>query len=370
LAKKITIVLQTRRDPHSSVLLTYQALSAELARRGYAVSIRTPEDFPAARRFAGRLTPILYPIAVASWMRRQRASLDIVVFHSYAGWLAAATGATGRTAVVVSFHGVEPMYHRELLIETSGRLSRRYRFLQERLMPMFLKTACRRAARVTCLNRAERNFLVEQGWASAERVVTVAHGVHDRFFLEPRAPRPVRTLLFVAQWLPIKGIETLRAAYTDLARRHPALSLVCAGTLFAADHVKAGFPADVRDRVTVLPRVDHPKLVDVYRDADVFVFPSNYEGFGVAVLEAMAAGLPVVATSTGVAGDALVDRESAIMVPPRDPAALVRAIDALISDAALRSRVGAGARASAETYRHAARITEWADALTTIDRVS
>ena len=370
MAKKIAIVLQTPRDPHSSVLLTYAALSAELTRRGYTVTVFTPAEFPAARRFAGRLTPLVFPVAVAAWMRRQRDALNVVVFHSYAGWLAEATGATGRAAVVVSFHGIEPMYHRALMTAASGRLSRRYRFLQERLMPMFLRTACRRARRVTCLSREERRFLIENGYAPDDRVVTVAHGVADRFFLAERAPRPVRTLLFVAQWLPMKGIDTLRAAFVELARRYADLRLVCAGTLRSAADVTAAFPAGIRERVTVFPRVDGTHLTDIYRDADIFVFPSNYEGFGVAVLEAMAAALPIVTTATGVAGDALADRESAMIVPPRDPAAIVRAVDALVSDDALRARVSAGARSAAETYRETARVREWADALTAIDRVS
>lgn len=369
MAKKIAIVLHTPRDQQSSVFLTYAALSTELARRGYAVTILTPEDFPAARRFAGRLRPLVYPVAVAAWMRRHAAAFDVVVFHSYAGWLAETAGATGRAAVVVSFHGIEPMYHRALR-ETSGRLSRRYRFLQERLMPLFLRAACRHARRVTCLSREERRFLVDGHYVADDRLVTVAHSVHDRFFLDPRSGRPVRTLLFVGQWLPMKGIDALGAAFVELARRDADLRLVCAGTLVPAAAVTRSFPDDVRDRVSVLPRVDQSRLVDVYRDADVFVFPSHYEGFGVAVLEAMAAALPIVATATGVAGDALADRESALRVPPRDPAAIVRAVDALVADAALRARVAAGARRAAEAYREAARISEWADALTAIDRVS
>lgn len=369
-SKTLAVVVQTPRDRHSSVLLTYEALAVELTRRGYTVSIVTPQDFPIARRLAGRLTPFVYPIAVAWWMLRHRRSLDIVVFHSYAGWLALATGATGTTAVCVSFHGLEPMFHRELAIEAPGRLSRRYRFLQERLMPMFLQTACRNADRVTCLNQAERAFLIESGWAPAERIVAVAHGVQDRFFLEARPRRPVRTLLFVAQWLAIKGTEALRDAFTALARRHAELELLCVGTLAPAADVLAGFPDEARSRVTVLPRVDHAKLVEHYRRADVFIFPSNYEGFGVALLEAMAAGLPIVSTSAGVAGDALEDRQSALIVPARDAAALAGAVETLIADEALRSRLGRGARAAAEAYRETARLREWADALTTIDRVS
>ncbi len=370
MTKNIAIVLQTPRDQQSSVLLTYDALAGELSRRGYSSTVLTPQDFPSARRMPGRLTPFVYPMVVANWMRRNSASFDTLVFHSYAGWLAIATGATRDAKVIVSFHGLEPMYHQQLSMEAAaaGGLSRRYRFLQEKVMPMFLRTSCRHADRVTCLNREERDFLVGRGWAPAERLAIVAHGVHERFFLEPRPVRPVTRLLCVAQWLPIKGIQTLRTAFTDLARRHPQLELVCAGTLFAAADVLSTFPPDVQPRVTVYPRVDYARLVDIYRSADIFVFPSNYEGFGVAVLEAMAARLPIVATATGVAGDALTDRVSALIVARRDAAALSRAIDELMASEALRSRIAAGAREAAESYREAARIAEWADALTRFDR--
>jgi glycosyltransferase involved in cell wall biosynthesis len=367
---RIAIVLQTPRDPHSSVYLTYQALAAELNRRGHQAAILTPNDFRGAS--AGRWTPIVYPWTIARWMRRERAALDVVVFHSFAGWLASASNATRGVNVVVAFHGLEPLYHQQLRIdaERSGGLSVRYRVLQEQLMPRFLRTACRHAARVTCLNSGERDFLIAAGWTPAARIVTVAHGVRDEFFLGPRAVRPLRTLLFLAQWLPMKGIEALRTAFIELARRHDDLRLVCAGTLAATADVLSAFPADVRPRVTVAPRVDQAALTGLYRDADAFVFPSSYEGFGLALVEAMAARLPIVTTPVGVAADALTDRRTALFVPPRDGGAIVDAVETLIRDPTLRSDLGEAAGMAARSYREADRVREWADALTTIDRVS
>jgi glycosyltransferase involved in cell wall biosynthesis len=362
---RIAIVLQTPKDPHSSVFITYQALADEIARRGSSASIFTPQDFPSTFSGSGRLTPVLYPLTIARWMRRARASFDVVVFHSYAGWLATASRFVGTVPAVVAFHGIEPMYHAALAREAAagGGLSRRYRFLQERLMPFFLRTACRGAALVTCLNAAERDYIVGQGWADRARVATVAHGVQDAFYLATREARPVRTLLFVAQWLPMKGTEPLRAAFTTLARRHATLRLTCAGTLASADTVSAAFPEDVRPRVVVMPRVDRAALASLYRDADIFVFPSNYEGFGVALVEAMAARLPIVTTAVGVAADALADGDSALVVRKRDPDAIVTAIERLIADDALRSRLGAAAAAVAARYREADRVREWVDVI-------
>ena len=348
------------------MFLTYQALAAELIRRGHQAAILTPNDFPGAA--TGRWTPIVYPWTIARWMRHERGALDRVVFHSFAGWLAAASGATRGVSVAVAFHGLEPLYHRQLRIDAdpTGGVSVRYRVLQELLMPRFLRAACRGAARVTCLNSAEREFLIQSGWAPAERVVTVAHGVTEAFFLSARAPRPLRTLLFVAQWLPMKGIEALRTAFIELARRHPDLRLVCAGTLKPAEQVLAFFPADVRPRVTVLPRVEHGALAALYRDADAFLFPSSYEGFGLALVEAMAARLPIVTTAVGVAVDALTDRRSALFVALRNGTAIVEAVEALIRDPALRVDLGEAAAAAARAYREADCVGHWADALTTI----
>jgi glycosyltransferase involved in cell wall biosynthesis len=335
-------------------------------RRDVVVSILTPDDFPVASRFAGRLTPLVYPLAVARWMRRHSSSLDLAVFHSYAGWLAIATGATRALRAVVAFHGLEPIYHMELVAQRGGDLSWRYRVLQERLMPMFLRSACRGANLVTCLNRAEGDFLARSGWIVARRIAVVAHGVPDAFFLIERPQRPVRTLLFVAQWLPMKGIDTLRQAFTATARRYPDLRLVCAGTLADSTDVLAAFDADVRSRVTVLPRVDQTELAEVYRQADIFLFPSSYEGFGLALVEAMAARLPIVTTAVGVAADALKDGESALMMPKRDPQALAQAIERLVQDDELRSRLGEGASLAAAQYREIDRVREWAAWLTSV----
>lgn len=369
---RIAIVLQTPRDPHSSVFLTYQALAAELNRRGHRTEILTPDDFPGAG--AGRWTPIVYPWKIARWMRRQRGALDLVAFHSFAGWLASATHATSNVDVAVAFHGLEPLYHAQLRIEAeaSGGLSARYRFLQEQLMPRFLRAACRGAARITCLNTAERDFLADRGWAPASRIVTVGHGVGDEFFLGDTITRdrPLRSLLFVAQWLPMKGIDALRDAFTRLARHHDDLRLVCAGTLMPAAQVLSSFPSDVQPRITVLPRVDRTRLAALYRDADAFLFPSSYEGFGLALVEAMASRLPIVTTRVGVAADALTDRRSAMFVPPRDAAALAAAVEELIGNPPLRAQLGEHAHAIAQSYREADRVRHWADALTTIDRVS
>jgi glycosyltransferase involved in cell wall biosynthesis len=81
--------------------------------------------------------------------------------------------------------------------------------------------------------------------------------------------------------------------------------------------------------------------------SDVFVLSSRSEGFPVSILEAMAAGLPVVATNVGGVAEAVEDGETGLLVPAADPEALARALERLVSHADLRRRLGAAGRARA-----------------------
>jgi glycosyltransferase involved in cell wall biosynthesis len=96
--------------------------------------------------------------------------------------------------------------------------------------------------------------------------------------------------------------------------------------------------------------VPHDELQRLYGRAAVVACPSRREGFGVVCLEAMAHARPVVATAVGGLRDLVVDGETGLVVPPRDPAALRRALERLLGDAELRRRLGAAGRERARTH--------------------
>jgi glycosyltransferase involved in cell wall biosynthesis len=141
--------------------------------------------------------------------------------------------------------------------------------------------------------------------------------------VEPEDPPHV---LFAGRLSPEKGVLELVAAAEDLP-------LVVAGD----GPLRAQVPG-------ALGMVAHDELLRLYGRAAVVACPSRREGFGVACLEAMAAGRPVVASAVGGLRDLVVDGETGLLVPPGDVPALRAALERLLGDAELRARLGRAAR--------------------------
>ncbi|HEV7534511.1 MAG TPA: MSMEG_0565 family glycosyltransferase, partial [Acidimicrobiia bacterium] len=156
---------------------------------------------------------------------------------------------------------------------------------------------------------------------------------------------------------PRKGSVTLLEAMARLAADRaaaggagprPVLAVVGGHTFFDyrayRDNALARLPelglVEGRD-ILLLGTVSEADLGGWYRAADAFAFPSVKEGFGLVVLEALAAGLPVVASEIPVFAEYLRDGESALLVPPNDPAALAAALGRLAGDRALRRQLAA-----------------------------
>ena len=156
---------------------------------------------------------------------------------------------------------------------------------------------------------------------------------------------------------PRKGSDTLMAAVAALGRSErrsggrPVLAVV-GGHSFQdyreyRDRVLASLPGlglRLDDDVVLLGTVPDAELPGWYAAADVLAFPSTKEGWGLAVLEAMSAGLPVVASDLPVFREYLRPGQDALMVPVDDAAALAAALGAVLDDAALAGRLRAAGR--------------------------
>ncbi len=153
-------------------------------------------------------------------------------------------------------------------------------------------------------------------------------------------------LLFVGRIGPLKGTDVLLDALGAARERVPGLTatLVGAGETDAALAAAREHPA-VSSGAARLTGALGPERVEEYRRAQIFVLPTRADSFPMAILEAMAFGLPVIASAVGAIPWMLDDGECGVLVAPGDTAALADALVALAGDPARRARLGAAARA-------------------------
>lgn len=192
---------------------------------------------------------------------------------------------------------------------------------------------------------------------SAARIGVVVPGT-DPAPLAAGSSDATVAFLCVATLTPRKGHELLIEALAALSDRDWRLR--CVGSLtrdpVTADRVRARIiAAGLNERVELVGETQGKELDQYYHHADVFVLPSYYEGYGMALAEASARGLPVVSTTAG-AIPATVPAEAGLLAPPGDPVALQHALRRVLDDHELRQRLAAGARRA----RH--QLPDWATA--------
>ncbi len=223
----------------------------------------------------------------------------------------------------------------------------------------WLPCSIRWADRIIADSEQTRQDLVRLLGMAAERVAVIPLGVDEAFrpLADPAALAAVRAkyalppayILYLGTLEPRKGIDTLIAAYAALAADIPQ-HLVLAGK--RGWHTRALFrqveALGLGARVHALDYVAGEDRPALYSLADLFAFPSRYEGFGLPVLEAMACGTPVVCSHASslpeVAGD------GALTVAPDDAAALAAAMRRVLVDGSLRDALRARGLAWAQRF--------------------
>jgi glycosyltransferase involved in cell wall biosynthesis len=179
---------------------------------------------------------------------------------------------------------------------------------------------------------------------------------------DPVPPAPgsndgVVRLLSVGSVVPIKGYDLLIAAVATLTDMPWRLTI--AGDRTRDPAAAAQLDADIEahglgDRVALLGAVSRERIIELFLASDVFVLASRFEGYGMALAEAIAHGLPVVSTMAGAIPET-VPASTGLLVPPDNVAALAQALHCLITDRGERQRLAMNARAAA------ARLPSWQD---------
>lgn len=200
------------------------------------------------------------------------------------------------------------------------------------------------ARRVIVTSRATARSLAAYGVAPTN-VVVVEPGT-DRAPIARGSEGASVQFLAVGSLVPRKGFDILIEAFSRVADR--SWRLICAGSLdrapATASRIRAlAAGAGLSHRVEFPGELTEPELAAVYDRADCFVLPTFYEGYGMAVAEALARGLPVISTPTGGIPE-LVTADAGILVPVADVATLSDTLARVIDEPALLAQCRAGAR--------------------------
>jgi phosphatidyl-myo-inositol alpha-mannosyltransferase len=162
---------------------------------------------------------------------------------------------------------------------------------------------------------------------------------------------PGRRMLWVGRLDPQKGFPVAVRAFAQLATDLPDLVFVVAGEGRDRDAL-GGLDSAVRERVVMLGTVPHDRLPRYHSAADVFVAPAlGQESFGIVLVEAMAAGVPIVATDIAGYREVVHPDVEGLVVPPDDPPAVAAAVHRVLTDPSLAERLSRAGRARAQRYR-------------------
>jgi glycosyltransferase involved in cell wall biosynthesis len=231
-------------------------------------------------------------------------------------------------------------------------------------MRVMTRWAARSADRIIAVSRATKDDLTRALGVPDEKVVVIHEAVAPEF-AAPVEPAVVEAVirrygirppycLFVGNLEPRKNLGRLVEAFAGLRARRPAREpipqLVLAGTRawLHGGIFEAVAAHDLAADILFTGYVTPADLPALYAGATCFVFPSLYEGFGLPVLEAMAAGTPVVASRAGAIPE--VGGDAALLVDPRRPAEIAEAIETVLGDGQLRATLVARGRERARLF--------------------
>lgn len=287
------------------------ALAAALRRRGHQVDVISYDDVPRLPMLEDeRNIRYIFPWFVAGYAGRHN-EYDILDFSSRDGWVFSLQRSflrrKRRPVILARSHGLEHTYHEARLEACRAgdlRLSWKYPIYNGGFQLWESKISFAHADGSLFLNGRELRYGVERLGVDPSRALCVRNGIAEHFIDKAGAllasndeAAVPQNVAFIGRYKTMKGSSHLRRAMSSVLTKYPKSRLGIFGSMLDENVILADFPAEVRDRISVSPYYNNdtlPRLLDGYH---ILAFPTLFEGFGIAPLEAMACGLVTIAAS-------------------------------------------------------------------------
>lgn len=355
---RIQFAIHHDLDPNSGAPGSTYRLAAALKSLGHEASIYSFDDLSPHLGF--RAKQVMFPVHVARlYGRCRRAGIDVLDASTGDAWLVGLRPRRGVKPLLVTMsHGLEHQA-RDERVESARlgllQLSWKYPLYWGGLHLREVSLSLRRADRVLFLNPGDVDYAVDRLGVDPARIRIVANGLDAEFIGSTREETPTEPdsrigIAQIATYLPKKGVHYSAEALRPILRDYPNVYVSLLGTGVPAERVLAGFDLAVHDRVKVIERFRTEDLPALLRGHFIKLLPSLYEGFGVALIEAMACGLAPVTTAIAGPSRIVTNGKSGLLVPTRDAAAIENALRSLLDDRNRLDDLRTGAWTAAQEY--------------------
>jgi glycosyltransferase involved in cell wall biosynthesis len=296
---------------------------------------------------AGFPEPYTFSLRVRRLLRKRRADFDVVHDNQCLGTGLAKMADDGWPILATLHHPVT--VDRDLDLEHAKRAWKRFTLNRWYAFIDMQTRVARRFPRLITVSESSRRDILTHMQVDPDRLHVVPVGADPAVFRpRPEVRRvPGRIMTTASADVPMKGLAPLLEAVAKVRTERDDVHLVVIGKPKGRSNIPAlidrlGLDGAVR----FVHGVTTDRIVELYAEAEVAAVPSLYEGFSLPAVEAMACGVPIVATTGGALPEVVGrDGETGLMVPPGDTSALAVALGRALDDTELRARIGAAGRA-------------------------
>ena len=296
---------------------------------------------------AGFPEPLTFSLRAARLLADRAGDFDVVHDNQCLGYGVLAMPRMGLPVLASIHHPIE--VDRELELAQAQGLKRRLSMHRWYGFHHMQRRVARRLPAVIAVSDSAREDIIARVKLAPERVRVVHIGVDSDLYQPTPSVAKVRgrILAMASADVPLKGLAPLLEAMAMLRAGRGDVEMVVVSKHRHRSEVPATLKRlDLNGSVRFVSGLDEPALLKLYSEAEVAVVPSLYEGFSLPAVQAMACGVPLVATTAGALPEVVGrDGETGLMVRPGDPGQLAAALDLALGDSALRERLAVAGRA-------------------------